>query len=65
MIRQLLTLIIMAITAGAMGLTLYMFFRRLGKIEEERWGTRTDWREEARKLRRVRQLFKKGEKGQE
>lgn len=56
MFWQLLMLLLAVLTSGAMGTTLYVFFRRLGRIEEERWGSRTDWRAEAG---RFRQFFKK------
>ena len=52
MVSQLLLLLLAILTVAAMGATLYVFFRRLGKIEEQRWGQKTDWRAEAGKLRK-------------
>jgi len=59
MIWQLLMLLLAVLTGGAMGAALYVFFRRIGNIEEERWGEKTDWRAEAGKLRQQLKKLKK------
>jgi hypothetical protein len=53
MMKSILMLVLAILTLAAMAATLYVFFRRIGKIEEARWGQKTDWRAEAGVLRKL------------